>query len=121
MKLESRINCLLSVVEVVTEHSRSMLISKNHMKLNCKLELNILDFFKSGIFDFIKLGQSKDWILANFPDPDDFGMGKDLKSAAIWRYGNIEFYFSNEILVMIFSDYINQLHEFCNGLFEYIS
>ncbi|WP_375471081.1 hypothetical protein [uncultured Nostoc sp.] len=78
------------------------------MTLLDPIDIDLLAFIKTGKFDYIKLGQTKEWILNNFPDPDDTSKG-DLKSS-IWRYGNIEFHFdNNDKLFLIFSDYIDTL------------
>lgn len=65
-----------------------------------------LKFGKFDKFDFIELRQNKEWILKNFPDPDDFDSATFLKpSINIWQYGKFEFHFSNNQLYMIFSDH----------------
>ena len=43
------------------------------MEYKNKIKVSIKDFFLDGKFDFIEIGQSKEWILNNFPKPDDFG------------------------------------------------
>ena len=75
------------------------------MQLNHKIEIDILDLFKTGRFDYIKIGQTKEWIRHNFPDPD-------LKEfpCKIWQYGNIEFHFNKDKLAFIFSDYMHELN-----------
>jgi hypothetical protein len=55
--------------------------------------IDILSFIKTGRFDCIKLGQTKEWINNNFPDPDD--AYTDYFTSSIWHYGNIEFHFNN--------------------------
>ena len=75
-----------------------------------KINIDILEFLKFGKFDYIKLGQTKSWILNNFPDPDDFNHTYFLSGkCSIWRYGNIEFHFDNDKLYLIYSDYLNDL------------
>ena len=61
--------------------------------INHKINISIQDFFIKGKFDYLKPGQSKSWILDNFPAPDDFGGAKVFEKATIWRYGNIELHF----------------------------
>lgn len=80
------------------------------MKIQAKIKVSLLDFIKNGQFDYIKLGQSKEWILNNFPDPDDFSSDYLVSNCTIWRYGNIEFHFdkSNE-LILIYTDYLQDL------------
>jgi hypothetical protein len=79
------------------------------MKINHKITIDLLEFVKSGQFDFIKLGQTKEWILQNFPDPDGFDDSAAVYAHPIWRYGNIEFHFSQNELTSIYSDYIDEL------------
>ena len=78
------------------------------MKLKEPIEIDFLEFFKTGQFDFLKLGQTKEWILNNFPDPDGNIDKKTLlkvKGFDIWTYGDIELHFKNKILFLIYSDY----------------
>ncbi|WP_337085170.1 hypothetical protein [Elizabethkingia anophelis] len=79
------------------------------MKLLQPITIDFLDFFKTGKFDYIKLGQTKEWILNNFPDPNDRYLEDWVKrnDIDIWLYGNIEFHFFKEELMMIFSDHFN--------------
>jgi hypothetical protein len=78
------------------------------MKLTEPIDIDFLEFIKRGKFDYIKLGQTKEWILNNFPDPDE--MYKDNYNSPIWFYGNIEFHFrDDETLFLIYSDYIDTL------------
>jgi hypothetical protein len=74
-----------------------------------KIEIGILDFIKTGRFDYVKIGQSKEWILNNFPDPDDIGMGDTISNAKIWFYGNIELHFEKNELCLIFCENIARL------------
>ncbi|WP_422107784.1 hypothetical protein [Winogradskyella sp.] len=79
------------------------------MKLNHKIKIDLFEVFKSGKFDFIRIGKDKNWILKNFPEPDEYEAGKTLESSRVWRYGNIEFHFENNLLTQIFTDYIDSL------------
>ena len=74
------------------------------MKLNNKIEIDFLEFFKTGKFDYLKLGQTKEWVRNNFPDPDH----KEFEHN-IWQYGNIELHFYEDELFLIFSDYLQVL------------
>jgi hypothetical protein len=67
--------------------------------------VDLYDFVTNGIFDCIKIGQTKEWILSNFPDPDYTENGLHItKKGNIWTYGNIEFHFVDNILNLIFCD-----------------
>ena len=82
------------------------------MQPNDKITIDLYDFFRSGKFDYLRIGQSRDWILANFPDPDDWSSERKrpgMMHARIWRYGNLELHFVEDKLSMIFSDYIDDL------------
>ncbi len=80
------------------------------MKLNTKIQIDLLDFVKYGKFDYIELGNDKQWIINNFPNPDGFNESFFQDKCSIWRYGNLEFHFDGAVLYQIYSDYINQLN-----------
>lgn len=72
------------------------------MKLIDPINIDLLEFFKTGKFDYLKLGQTKEWILNNFPDPDDVELNYD---NPIWSYGNIELHFrDDETLFLMYTD-----------------
>ncbi len=78
------------------------------MKLNEPIEIDFYKFLKDGTFDYIKIGQSKEWIINNFPDPD--GYSSVAYKYNIWTYGNLEFHFDgSERLYLIYSDYLRTL------------
>jgi len=90
-------------------------IVDNKIKNECmnfkeKIEIDFLEFFKFGKFDLIRLGQTKEWILKEFPEPDSRFTGEMLKNGFdIWTYGDIEFHFAGQELFLIFSDYFKTL------------
>ncbi len=79
------------------------------MQLKDKITINFKEFFKNGRFDFLKIGQTKEWIIHNFPDPDHLAQFPKIYDDNIWCYGNIELHFNKDILAMIYSDYIDEL------------
>ena len=80
------------------------------MHLTHPIEIDLLTFFKFGHFDFIKLGQTKEWILRNFPDPDDFGPALLSPKWPIWTYDRFEFHFdTSNRLTAIYTDYLAEL------------
>lgn len=80
------------------------------MKLPTKINIDFLAFIKHGTFDYIKLGQTKEWILNNFPDPDGFSEDFLHPKYAIWTYGNIELHFNKQnILFLIYCDHLHEL------------
>ncbi len=75
------------------------------MKLKNPIQINFKDFFLKGQFDYIKPGQTKEWILNNFPDPD--GFDNDLfmsKKCNIWTYSAVELHFDHDKLFLIWCD-----------------
>ena len=74
------------------------------MKNKETLEIDLLEFFKSGKFDRLELGQTKTWILNNFLVPDFYDVEFLTEDINIWTYGGIELHFEHEILYLIFSD-----------------
>ena len=56
------------------------------------IHIDFLEFIKTGRFNCIKLGQKKDYILNNFPKPNN--VWNDESENGIWLYGNIEFHFA---------------------------
>lgn len=80
------------------------------MKRDKPIEINLLDFFKTGKFDHLKLGQTKAWVLNNFPDPDGrFDVDMQNNGFDIWTYGDIELHFENQKLFLIYSDNLGSL------------
>lgn len=75
------------------------------MEINHKIELNMFEFLTNGKFDCIELGQSQEWILNHFPEPDNHDR-RYLIGSNIWLYGKIEFHFSDNRLYQIFSDHL---------------
>jgi hypothetical protein len=75
------------------------------VKLNQPIEIDFLEFFKTGKFDYLKLGQTKEAIIHNFPDPDCYDLDFLTEEVKIWTYGGIELHFSNSELYLIFSDH----------------
>jgi hypothetical protein len=79
------------------------------MTVSTPIDINLLEFFRTGQFDYIKLGQTKKWISNNFPDPDI--TYKDNYESPIWFYGNIEFHFHDEEdLFLIWCDHLESLN-----------
>ncbi|MEP3890401.1 MAG: hypothetical protein ABJN69_08025 [Hellea sp.] len=81
------------------------------MKSITSAQIDILAFVKDGTFDVLKTGQTRDWVLGNFPLPDDFDNGESYRHGEfeIFNYGDFELHFSHDILFLIFADYEGQL------------
>jgi hypothetical protein len=83
------------------------------MRRSPAIPIDLLTFMRTGRFDCIEPGQTQEYVLHNFPDPDGFD-ARDLAPAGsgrftIWRYGNIELHFEGDRLYLIYSDYIDTL------------
>ncbi|OAD40324.1 hypothetical protein [Polaribacter atrinae] len=76
-----------------------------------KVDLDFLEFIKTGKFGFIKLGENKTEIESQGLPAENWINGKSKENSRIWRYGNIEFHFNekNE-LIQIFNDYISEIN-----------
>lgn len=68
----------------------------------------MLDFIKTGKFGSIELGQTIEYIKANFPLPDDIWDGGD--DTFIWRYGVFEFHFIQGELALLWCDNLAYLN-----------
>lgn len=78
----------------------------DHIKMN----IDILDFVKTGTFGFVKLGESKSEIISQGFPPENWLNGETRESSKIWRYGNIELHFNNgNDLSGIFTDYVSDI------------
>lgn len=78
------------------------------MKITEPITVDLLQFFKTGRFDCLKLGQTKEWILCNFPEPDE--VYPNNYESPIWYYGRIELHFyDNDQLFLIYTDHIDTL------------
>ncbi len=77
------------------------------MKLNHKIKINLLDFVKTGKFDYATLGKNTDWMDKNFPEPDF--KHRFNKSTICWKYGDFEIYFTDDETSMISTDRIETL------------
>ena len=75
--------------------------------------VDLREFFRTGRFDCLRLGQTQEEILHNFAAPDGFSPGDltraDSSRFSIWRYGNVELHFEGPRLYLIFSDYVDTL------------
>ena len=72
------------------------------MHINHKIKIDLREFFKYGKFDYLQIGQTKEWIHNNFPAPDE-------EYEDIWRYGNLELYFTDDRLVQISTQSIESI------------
>ncbi len=81
------------------------------MKMKHKINIDLLEFIRTGKFDYLKIGQTRDWVLNNFPNPDGFEDGDNWRNGEfeIFTYGDIELHFSNDILYLIFADHFDKI------------
>ena len=77
-----------------------------------KVAVSMLEFLRTGEFGPIKLGISRAELRGCLDGPEDWEpYPKAKQHAAVWKYGDIEFYFDDDnILWMIFSDHVKTLN-----------
>lgn len=73
------------------------------------ININLKEFILESKFDFLKLGVTKSWLQHNFVEPDDVMTGMTYESSPIWRYGNIELHFNEDVLYMIYTNYVDTM------------
>ena len=66
---------------------------------------SLLEFARTGAFAGITIGHSRRQVESILGLPETWGMPPSpIESAEIWKYGDIEFYFHDDELWMIFTD-----------------
>ena len=77
-----------------------------------KIAVSMLAFLRTGEFGPIKLGIFRAELQGCLGDPENWGPHPKAKQhAAVWKYGDIEFYFDNSnTLWMIFTDHVETLN-----------
>ncbi len=68
-----------------------------------RIDVDLKEFFLTGKFNCIELGQSEDWIIKNFVEPDEKYTDK-MSNVTSWIYGSTEFFFKENNLFTIYSD-----------------
>ena len=63
-----------------------------------KIEIDLLNVFKTGVFYNLKLGATREWMLNNFVEPDDVVGGETWKDSNFWKYGKIDFFLEDDKL-----------------------
>ena len=79
------------------------------MKLSNPIQIDLKEIIVEGKFDYLKPGRSKEWVLNNFPHPDGYLESQMEIKDDVWLYGNIELHFHENELMMVYSDYLDQL------------
>lgn len=69
------------------------------------IAVSLCDFARTGLFGPLRLEMSRSEILDCLGDPELWGTEQQRDSATIWRYSEIEFYFTDHRLRMIFTDH----------------
>jgi hypothetical protein len=72
------------------------------------IKVSMLEFIRTGEFGSLRLGSTRGEVKALLGDPPDWVADDPKASSRIWRFGDIEFYFSDDTLVMIFTDHDNR-------------
>ena len=69
------------------------------------MKISLRDWLATGKFGAIQIGDNRDDVAACFGAPKNWSTpAKIPATAAIWKYGDVEFYFNDETLWMIFAD-----------------
>ena len=69
------------------------------------MKASLKDFVQSGAFGLIELGMNRSTIEQHLGSPDGWiASAPTYQTSIIWKYGDIEFYFQNDELYMIFMD-----------------
>jgi len=71
------------------------------------MKISLLDFIKTRKFGNIQIGQSIDYIIENFPPPDDIWDADN--DTYIWSYGVFEFHFVSGELTLLWCDNLSYL------------
>ena len=69
------------------------------------IKVSMLEFIKTGEFGPLCLGATRDEVKALLGDPPVWVAEESRDSSRIWRFGDVEFYFADDTLVMIFTDH----------------
>lgn len=74
-------------------------------KMRDTIRVSLEDFIGTGLFGPLEPGVPRAKVEAWLGPPDNWDGGAyQYQSAAIWKYGDVEFHFDNELLWMIFLD-----------------
>lgn len=80
--------------------------------LNHKINIDMFEFIRSGRFDYLKTGMTKEEVLQTIPEPEGWTESRKKNSmmkSDCWRYGTIDLLFADNKLKHIFTDYITGL------------
>ncbi len=69
------------------------------------VSVSLCEFVRSGQFGPFMLGMARYEVQKLIGNPEDWGTESHCESATIWRYADIEFYFTDDKLRMIFTDH----------------
>ena len=65
----------------------------------------MLEFIRTGELGPLRIGLTRSEVRSLLGDPPQWVAAEPKESSQIWRYGDVEFYFADETLVMIFADH----------------
>lgn len=74
------------------------------MKMRIEQPVSLLEFLKTGRFGSLEVGDSRRRVEQLFGAPPSWSAEHEVERASIWKYGDIEFYFNDDLLWMIFAD-----------------
>lgn len=73
------------------------------------IKVSLRDWAATGRFGPLEIGDSRGRVEAVFGAPSDWMNGYPASTSPIWKYGDIEFYFDQDRLWMIFADDFREL------------
>lgn len=85
------------------------------MRHTRKITVSMLDFLRTGQFGPVHLGISRDQLRDYLGEPEAWSLGSSRHPtrtparAAVWKYGDVEFHFNGNTLVLIFADHVRIL------------
>ena len=75
-----------------------------------KITVSMQDFLRTGEFGPVRLGMLRGQIRSLLGEPEDWGPSPRAKhNVGIWKYGDIEFHFNEDVLWLLFADDIGTL------------
>jgi hypothetical protein len=66
--------------------------------------VSLLDFAKTGQFGPITIGSTRTEVRTAFGDPTDYTARQPMELADVWRYGDLEIHFTDELVSLLYSD-----------------
>lgn len=69
------------------------------------IEVHLLEFFKTGVFDCLRFGETKEYLYHNISNPSNCTHKNEFYQNNIWVYGDLELWFEGDFLQHLFADW----------------